>query len=61
MIFDYGNIKSQRDERISEKAKSADAKRQAQENIQNKVEQEKREEAQKMDQQYAEMLSAEDQ
>lgn len=50
MIFDYGNIKSQRDERISEKAKSADAKRQAQENIQNKVEQEKREEAQKMDQ-----------
>jgi len=61
VIFDYGNIKSQRDERISEKAKSADAKRQAQENIQNKVEQEKREEAQKMDQQYAEMLSAEDQ
>ena len=37
------------------------ARRQAQEDIQNKVESDKKEEAEKMDQQYAEMLGAEEQ
>ena len=56
----FGEIEAARDERSVEKGKSHDVKSEAHEKIIAQVEKEKKEEADKMDQQYEELLSAEE-